>query len=165
MSQTIAILCVDDEPDVLDVAVRELAPLEDVFPIETAGSAAEARESLARMEQDGVGLGVIFCDHIMPGENGVDLLVAMTGDGRWQPTRKVLLTGQAGLEATVKAVNQAELAHYVAKPWKLDELVNTARRQLALYIATRRLDPLPYLRHLDPEHAASLLREYNEADR
>jgi DNA-binding NtrC family response regulator len=165
MSQTIAILCVDDEPDVLDVAVRELAPLEDVFPVETAGNAQEARECLARLARDGVGLGVIFCDHIMPGETGVDLLVAMTRDQHWQPTRKVLLTGQAGLEATVKAVNQADLAHYIAKPWDPDELLNTAREQLALYIAARRLDPLPYLQHLGSEHAASLLREYREADR
>lgn len=165
MSRTIAILCVDDEPDVLEVAVRELAPLEDLFPIETAENAAEARSCMARLEQEGVMLGVIFCDHIMPGESGVDLLVAMTDDERRQPTRKVLLTGQAGLEATVKAVNQAELAHYVAKPWEPDELLNTAQRQLALYIAAQRLDPLPYLQSLGPEYAADLLREYGEADR
>ncbi len=165
MSETIAILCVDDEPDVLDVAVRELAPLEEIFPVETAENAAEARECLERLHRDRIGLGVIFCDHIMPGETGVDLLVAMTGEERWRPTRKVLLTGQAGLEATVKAVNRAELAHYVAKPWDRDELLTVARRQLALYIAARRLDPLPYLQHLDPNHAASLLREYRETDR
>ena len=165
MNQTITILCVDDEPDVLDVAVRELAPLEDIFPIETAADAGEARECMERLLHDGVGLGVIFCDHIMPGETGVDLLVSMTADERWRPTRKVLLTGQAGLEATVKAVNQAELAHYVAKPWDRDELLHVARRQLTLYIAARRLDPLPYLQHLDAEQAASLLRDYHEADR
>lgn len=165
MTETITILCVDDEPDVLDVAVRELAPLEDIFPIETAANAAEARECMERLHRDGSGLGVIFCDHIMPGEAGVDLLVYMAGHERWKSTRKVLLTGQAGLDATVKAVNQAELAHYVAKPWDKDELLHVARRQLTLYIADRRIDPLPYLQHLDPEHVASLLRDYRAADR
>ncbi len=165
MSQTIAILCVDDEPDVLEVAVRELAPLEDVFPVETAANAAEARECMERLDRDRTALGVIFCDHIMPGETGVDLLVAMTHDERRRQTRKVLLTGQAGLDATVKAVNQADLAHYVAKPWEKDELLQVARRQMGLYIAACGLDPLPYLQYLGPEHAATLLRDYREADR
>ncbi|TVR72645.1 MAG: response regulator [Spirochaetaceae bacterium] len=165
MSETISILCVDDEPDVLDVVVRELASLEDTFPLETAGSAAEARECLDRLRRDGTGLGVIVCDHIMPGENGVDLLVAMAGDEQWRITRKVLLTGQAGLEATVRAINRAELAHYIAKPWENRELLHVVRRQLGLYIAARGLDPLPYLRHLEPGQAAALLRHMSDADR
>ena len=165
MNETIGILCVDDEPDVLEVVVRELAPLEDTFPLETAGSAAEARECLDRLHREGIHVGVIVCDHIMPGENGVDLLVAMQNEERWRPTRKVLLTGQAGLEATVKAVNQAGLAHYIAKPWESQELLQVVRQQLGNYIAERGLNPLPWLQYLDPEQAAALLSDLGDADR
>lgn len=164
MNETICILCVDDEPDVLDVAVRELTVLEDAFPVETAASAAEAREVLESLARRGHRVGVMFCDHVMPGEHGVDLLVALNGDPRWHPTRKVLLTGQAGLDATVQAVNHGGLAHYIAKPWGRNELVSVAQEQLAQYIAGVSIDPLPYIRHLG-EHGAQLLSSIRGSDR
>lgn len=164
MSQKLCILCVEDEPDVLDVVVRELSVLEDVFPIETAGSAEEAREALAGIEAEGNALGLVFCDHMMPGENGVDLLVWMQAQPQWRPSRKVLLTGQAGLEATVKAVNEAGLSHYIAKPWDRDELVQVAREQLSYYVADRKLNPLPYLRHLVMDLVGDTLRASSTSD-
>lgn len=164
MNQKIYILCVEDEADVLDVVVRELSVLEDVFPIETAGSAAEAREALARIRADGDRLGLIFCDHMMPGENGVELLVSMQKDEDLRATRKVLLTGQAGLDATVKAVNQAGLSHYIAKPWDQDELVRVAREQLSRYVAAQKMNPLPYLKHLVMDIVGDTLRANSASD-
>lgn len=165
MSEQIHILCVEDEPDVLDVVVRELAPLEDVFPIEAASTADEAREALQRVEAAGGQVGLIFCDHIMPGENGVEFLVGLHRDPKHRDVRKVLLTGQAGLEATVKAVNEAGLAHYIAKPWEPDELIRVAREQLSRYVAARKLNPLPYLKHLVMDIVGDLLRESARGDR
>lgn len=165
MPETLYILCVDDEPDVLDVVVRELSVLEDVFPIETAASSAEAREVMERIHANGDALAVIFCDHIMPGENGVELLVEMSRDERFRESRNVLLTGQAGLEATVKAVNEANLAHYIAKPWDKGELVRVAREQLSRYVAARKLNPLPYLRHLVMDLVGDTLRAATDTDR
>jgi len=40
------IVCVEDEPDVLDSVVRDLEELEDLFPVEAAADAAEARRIL-----------------------------------------------------------------------------------------------------------------------
>ncbi len=164
MQQKLYMLCVEDEADVLDVVVRELSVLEDVFPIETAGSADEAREALKRIEADGDALGLIFCDHMMPGENGVELLVWMQSQPQWKPSRKVLLTGQAGLDATVKAVNEAGLSHYIAKPWDQDELVRVAREQLSRYVAERKLNPLPYLKHLVMDIVGDTLRASSASD-
>lgn len=161
----IVILCVEDERDVLDAVVRELEPLEDVFRIEAAENAAEARELLINIRERGDETAVIFCDHIMPGETGVDLLVDLQQDDRWRRTRKVLLTGQAGLEATVKAVNQAELAHYIAKPWEGDEILQVAKREIALYLKARDLNPMPYLRHLDMTLIQDLMRRHLPGDR
>ncbi len=161
----IVIVCVEDERDVLDAVIRELEPLEDLFLIEAAENAKEARELLLKIREREDETAVIFCDHIMPGENGVELLVDLQKDDRWKRTRKVLLTGQAGLEATVKAVNQAELAHYIAKPWEGDEILQVAKREIALYLKARDLNPLPYLRHLDVDLIKDLMRKHLSGDR
>jgi CheY-like chemotaxis protein len=161
----IVILCVEDEADVLDAVVRELEGLENTFPVEAAADAAEARALLEEIDQRGDSVGLIFCDHIMPGETGVDLLVALQGDDRWRETRKVLLTGQAGLEATVKAVNEAELSHYIAKPWDVEELATVARRELTEYVKARDLNPMPYLKELDAAALGDQLRRHAGGDR
>lgn len=161
----ITIVCVEDEPDVLDAVIRELEPLEDLFLIEAAENAADARALLAAIYGRGDECAVIFCDHIMPGETGVDLLIDLQRDPLWQQTRKVLLTGQAGLDATVKAVNQAELAHYIAKPWEQEEVLQVARREIALYLKARDVNPVPYLRHLDVDLIGDLLRRHLSSDR
>ncbi|MGA0333720.1 MAG: response regulator [Kiritimatiellia bacterium] len=161
----LVILCVEDEPDVLDAVIRELEPLEDLFPVEAAENTTEARELLQKIRDRGDQTAVIFCDHILSGETGVDFLVDLQRDEEWRKTRKVLLTGQAGLEATVKAVNQAELAHYIAKPWEGNEVLTVARRELALYLRACDLDPLPYLRHLDVDLLQDLIRKHLSSDR
>jgi DNA-binding NtrC family response regulator len=161
----ITIVCVEDEPDVLDAVIRELEPLEDLFIVEAAENAADARALLVKIRERGDECAVIFCDHIMPGETGVDLLVDLQKDDRWRRTRKVLLTGQAGLDATVKAVNQAELAHYIAKPWEQDEVLQVAKHEIALYFKARDLNPMPYLRHLDVALIGDLMRKHLASDR
>ncbi len=163
--KTIHILCVDDEPDVLDAVLRELEVLEDLFPIETAANASEARQALDRIAADGDYVGVLFCDHIMPGVTGVDFMVELEQDPRWIPTRNVLLTGQAGLDATIKAVNEASLAHYISKPWDKGELLRVARRQLSIFVKDMDINPLPYLRQLDVTELGDHLRHQFAADR
>jgi len=157
MSQ-VYLLCVDDEPEVLEAVERDLSALEDRFPLEIARDAAETRETLERIAADGDEVGAIFCDHAMPGETGVELLKWMNAQERWKPTRKALLTGQAGLEATVEAVNQAQLSHYVAKPWTRNGLLSVAKRLLTRYILDTKKDPTPYLRYLDPIELAEATR-------
>lgn len=160
----LVIVCVEDEPDVLEAVVRELEPLEDVFDVEAAEDAADARSVLHRVWDGDDEVGVIFCDHIMPGESGVDLLVEMQNDDKWRMTRKVLLTGQAGLEATVKAVNEADLAHYIAKPWEPEELVRIAKEQMTRYVIERDLNPTPYLKYLDVDLLGDQLRRHAASD-
>ena len=42
--------------------------------------------------------------------------------------RKILMTGQAGTEAVVAAVNTADLFHYISKPWSGVDLTLTVER-------------------------------------
>lgn len=146
----IYILCVDDEPEVLEAVLRDLASFENLFPLEAAGSSGEARQVVDRLEKAGDRLGLIFCDHIMAGGNGVEFLVELQAREFTLVTRKVLVTAHAGLEDTIRAVNQAGLAQYIAKPWTREALHQVAREQLSRYFLEARLDPLPYLSLLDP---------------
>lgn len=154
----IYILCIEDEPEVLGAVVDAIAPLEDSFPIETAQSADQAKEILEEIRKERSEVGLILCDHVLPGENGVDLLVEWAKDPMLALTRKVLITGQAGLEATVEAINRGGLHYYIGKPWKDEELLKTARHQLTEYVVARKLDLLPFMRMLDTARLAEEIR-------
>lgn len=153
------ILCVDDEPEVLEAIERDLREFEDRFPIETAESAREAREVLARIREGGDRLGAILCDHLMPEETGVSLLVSLKDEDGAGDTRRILLTGQAGQEDTVRALNEGGLDYYVGKPWKGDELRRVMREQLTTFVLDAGLDPMPYLASLDAERLAEAIRQ------
>ncbi len=145
----IYIICVEDEPQVLDVILRDLADLEEVFPIETAVSADEARELIKEIYRQGGKIGLAICDHVMPGDNGVDLMIEMQQDDFTRETRKVLLTGQAGLDATIEAVNKARLNRYISKPWDPANLMNIAKEELTQYVIDQEKELLPYMQVLD----------------
>ncbi|MCC6397076.1 MAG: response regulator [Bacteroidetes bacterium] len=149
MTPRICILCVEDEVEVLDAVAKDLAPLEDMFPLFTARSVAEARECVARIEQSRDLLGVALCDHVMPGDSGVELLVELYRNPYTATCRKVLLTGHASLEAMVRAVNYAKLDYYIGKPWTQAELSDVVRRLLAEFIHEQTSDPQRYQAFLD----------------
>jgi two-component system chemotaxis response regulator CheY len=148
--KNIAILCVEDEPEVREAVLRDLRPFESHFLIESAGDTADAAAVLAEFANQGVSAGLILCDHRLPGENGVDFLTRIHDVPEYRATRKVLLTGQAGHQDTIKAVNEAGLNHYLAKPWDPADLVDTCKDQLTRYVLGRDdLDLMPYLAVLD----------------
>lgn len=155
----IYILCVEDEPEVLEAVVRDLAPFESKFPIESASDVAEARRVVNDVILNRGKLGLVVCDHIMPGEDGVSFLVGLQKDERTQAARKVLLTAQAGLDATIEAVNKANLNHYIAKPWKADEIQAIAKRELTEFVLKEETDLLPFMTILDAEKLGEKIRE------
>ncbi len=110
------ILCVDDEEGIL-VALRQQlgARFGNEVEIEVAQSAGDALELIDELEKDGERLAVVIADQIMPGMKGVELLEEV--HRRSPETTKILLTGQAGLDAVVAAINRAGLNHYIPKPW------------------------------------------------
>jgi len=159
MKHNIYIFVVEDEPEVLDAIVRDLEEFEDAFPIEMADSAEEARVLIKALIDEGHKIGLILCDHVLPGQNGVELLVEMQIDPATEHTRKVLITGQAGLDETVRAVNEADLKHYIAKPWEKDDLVGTTRKLLTDYVLERADNPMEFMSILDGERIADNIRK------
>ncbi|MFN3409558.1 MAG: response regulator [Limisphaerales bacterium] len=154
----IYILCVEDEPEVLAAVIRDLAPFEEKFPIESATTVAEARRVVDDVILKRGRLGVVVCDHILPGEDGVSFLVQLQKDARTAGARKVLLTAQAGLAATIEAVNRAGLNHYLAKPWQPDELRAVVRRQLTDFVLEHEADVFPYFGLLEADRLTEKVR-------
>ena len=121
------ILCVDDEPEVLEGLRRTLR--RQPYRLLTATSAAEALQTIAAEPVD-----VIVSDIDMPGTNGLELVARIR---REHPEIvRLLLTGDASLEAALTAINQGEVHRFLTKPWDKDQLRRT------LHEAVERLDEL-----------------------
>lgn len=145
----LVILCLEDEAEVRDAVLRDLAPFESLMRVEGCEHADDARLVLADCIAAKEEVALVLCDHIMPGQHGVDFLIELQKDPRYAATRKVLITGQAGLEDTVRAVNEAHLHHYIAKPWDLNEFQKIVRDQLTEYVLETQEDLTPFISILD----------------
>ncbi len=110
------IVCVDDEELVLRVLRAQLgARFGHECQVLTARSGDEAVALFDELERDGESIALVVADQIMPGMKGVELLEIV--DRRLPGTTKILLTGQAGLDAVIDAINRAHLNQYISKPW------------------------------------------------
>jgi CheY-like chemotaxis protein len=157
---SLLVLVVDDDQTVLQGIRRDLSFLEPEFIIETASSANEAREildSLLKSQQ----LALIFCDHVMPGETGVQFLRSLVAsqNPRIPPSAKVLFTGQAGHEDTIEAINSGQIDYYLSKPWDIVNLKKVTRDLLTNYIIRSKISPFPFIKHLDGERIDAYVRE------
>lgn len=145
----IAILVIEDEPEVREAVARDLADFASHFIIELAEDVEDARSVMAELAGHGDRVGLALCDHLLPGERGVDYLVELNEAPDTRSIRKVLITGQAGLEDTIRAVNEADLDHYIAKPWTVQNLHEVVQEQLTDYVLENEEDLLPYVPVLD----------------
>lgn len=153
------ILCIDDEREVLDSVLSDLTMFEQSFDIEGCESVAEAQDLLAQQLEAGQALALILCDHMMPEIQGVDFLIELNQQPCFQTAKKILLTGQAGLEATIEAVNLGGLDCYIAKPWQAGQLQQHVKRHLTQYILEQEADIMPYASVLDTEAVAQALQQ------
>jgi response regulator RpfG family c-di-GMP phosphodiesterase len=107
------ILCVDDEPQVLAGLVDNLRRQ---FDVHTAPSGADGLEAI---ERDGP-FAVVLTDMRMPGMDGASFL--RLARERAPDTVRMLLTGQADLDAAIAAVNEGQLFRFLLKPSTRDAL-------------------------------------------
>lgn len=147
--ERIAIVCIDDEREVLDALVRDLEDFASHFRIEPCESAADAGQVIEDLIREGWTPGLVLADHLMPGTSGVDFLIALNSRPETRAARKILVTAQAGLEDTVRAVNRADLDYYIRKPWKKSELHEVVRRFLTDFVLENSSDPLAFVPVLD----------------
>ena len=115
------VLLVDDEPSVtrgLKVGMRRKK-----WEIETAASGPEA---LALMDHEP--FDVIVSDERMPGQSGSELLSLVRQ--QYPSTIRIILSGQASMEAAVKAINSAEIYRFLIKPCSPMEVAATIEEAL-----------------------------------
>jgi diguanylate cyclase (GGDEF)-like protein len=135
VSRKEVIVCVDDEEGVLRVLRAQLgARFGHECQILTARSGDEAVALFDELSRDGESIALVIADQIMPGMKGVELLEIV--DRRLPATTKILLTGQAGLDAVIDAINRAHLNQYISKPWDETQLLLGVESLLRQYRLT-----------------------------
>ena len=164
MDRQIFILVVEDELEVMEALVNDLEQFEEYFPIESANSSEEAKQVVEDIYTSGNEMGLVLCDHVMPGQNGVDFLIELQTNNEQHDAKKVLVTGQAGLEDTIQAINNAQLDHYIAKPWTKEQLEEVVTTQLTNYIMDRRYNPMQYMMILDSVRLSEYMRTHKITD-
>ncbi len=122
------IICVDDQREVLSAIKKDLESFSDKFSIVDCESAGEADEVIEDLLNDGESIALIICDHIMPGENGIDFLARVNGIDKLKDVKKLLLTGLATQQDTIKAINEAQINYYLEKPWDSTEFIEAVKK-------------------------------------
>ena len=107
------VLCVDDEPQVLEGLTLQLGRRYEVL---TALSGAEALELLNRHES----IAAIISDMRMPRMDGATFLSRARAIA--PRAGRILLTGQTDLQAAIAAVNEAQVLKFLKKPCLPPEL-------------------------------------------
>ncbi|GMU84327.1 MAG: hypothetical protein AMXMBFR47_41970 [Planctomycetota bacterium] len=126
------ILCVDDDPDILNMYRQTIGT---VFTIETAESGEDA---IAKV--DHCAYAVVLSDMTMPGMTGIELLTEIRR--RSPETVRIMLTGHADLQTAIQAVNEGNIFRFMTKPCPgelLSKALQTGIEQHRLIKAEREL--------------------------
>ena len=132
------IICVDDETTILRSLKAELKEaIGNDYLIEVAEGGEDALELLNELLEDGYEVPLIISDYIMPEMKGDELLrqVHLISP----KTLKIMLTGQASIEAVGNAVNYAKLYRYMAKPWQAEDFKLTVTKAIYSYVQDKKL--------------------------
>ena len=127
------ILIVDDEEAILETMTFTFMDLYDVL------TTADPTKAIAILKENQP-VSVVITDQRMPGMTGVELLKEVYE--QFPETVRIILTGFADSEATIKAINDGHIYGYINKPWEPDELKTIVRRATelhALAVENRRL--------------------------
>jgi len=108
------IMCVDDEPRVLEGLQLSLRRSYEVIAV---GSGREALEQLASLG----GVPVVISDMRMPVMDGAKFLSQV--HRRWPESTRMLLTGDSGREAAAAAINDGQIFRFLTKPCATESLL------------------------------------------
>jgi DNA-binding NarL/FixJ family response regulator len=115
------VLLVDDEPLLLD-SVGQV--LQGTYQLYTAASASDAERKLATRRFD-----VIVCDHMLPGEQGLDFLGRMMMV--MPSTKRILMTGYTSPEFISRSIAIAGLSACLVKPLRASDIAAAIKSALA----------------------------------
>jgi FixJ family two-component response regulator len=107
------VLLVDDEPRVVESLA---ALLRREFDVRIASCSQAALQQLAEIDD----LAVVVSDMRMPGMDGATLLHEVMS--RRPNVARIMLTGESGRDAAIRAVNEGQILRFLTKPCPLEEL-------------------------------------------
>jgi two-component system, probable response regulator PhcQ len=116
------ILIVDDQPDVLDILKEILS--RGPYTVLSAPSGEEALALMGRHPID-----VVISDERMPGMQGSEFLAVARQ--RHPDAMRIILTGHASVEATIRAINEGEIFRFLTKPVNNEDLHTAVAEALA----------------------------------
>lgn len=119
------ILIVDDEEAILETMTFTFMDLYDVL------TTADPTKALAILKENQP-VSVVITDQRMPGMTGVELLKEVYE--KFPETVRIILTGFADSDATIKAINDGHIYGYINKPWEPDELKAIVRQATELHL-------------------------------
>lgn len=125
----IQLLYVDDEANNL---ISFKAAFRTLYQIYTAQSGPEGMEILEKKE-----VSIIISDQRMPQMTGVEFLEKVIE--KFPDPVRILLTGFTDMTAVVDAINKGKIFHYLTKPWKEEEVINTIDRAYQQYLENKNL--------------------------
>ena len=166
------IICVDDDNTVLKSLKAELQEaVGNAYLIEIAEGGEEALELLEELLSDGYEVPLIISDYIMPEMKGDELLKQVHIQS--PKTIKIMLTGQADIEAVGNAIKNANLYRYIAKPWQPEDLSLTVKEAVNSYLQNKLLAAQnaqlqqmnEELAHLNGEQALLITRLHENENR
>jgi class 3 adenylate cyclase len=132
------IICVDDEKTILKSLKTELKEaLGNNYQIEIAEGGKDALELITELLEDGYEIPLIISDYVMPDMKGDELLRLVHEIS--PKTLKVMLTGQATIQAVGNAIKQAKLYRYIGKPWQTEDLRLTVTEAVHSYSQDKKL--------------------------
>jgi len=127
------ILCVDDEPNILQAYKRNLRKDFDIYLAESGA------EALAMMESDGP-FAVISSDMRMPGMDGIQFLSRAKEAA--PDSVRIMLTGNSDQHTAMEAVNEGNIFRFLTKPCSpeaLEKALNAGIEQYRLITAEKDL--------------------------
>ena len=132
------IICIDDEPTILDsLKIQLKRAIGDEYIIEIAEGGEEALELVEELLDDEYEIALVVSDYLMPTLRGDELLKRIHEIS--PKTIKIMLTGQADLEAVANVINYAKLYRYIAKPWQAEDLILTVKEAVNSYLQDKKL--------------------------
>ena len=115
-----AILCIDDEPEVLRAVERDLRRrYAKDYRVLRAESGANGLETLNELKRRNEPLALIVADQRMPQMSGVEFIT--TALKIFPDCKRVLLTAYADTSAAIEAINTIHINNYLLKPWSPPE--------------------------------------------
>lgn len=120
------ILVVDDE-EVARNNLEHILKRED-YTIITAANGSEAIEKLDTSDFD-----VVLTDLRMEKVNGIDILEKTKG--KYPDAQVIMITAYAAVDSAIQAIKRGAF-HYIAKPFRLDEVRSTVKEALTKKLST-----------------------------